>query len=706
MSGGAAASSVVSTPLAYKFDAKRVIAIPSVKPPAHSAALSSSLSSETAAVVGAIAQPAAISGWGDIFKRTPGEWKCETCTCPNPKEAAKCLSCETAKACGAAVNGVSVTDVGSRPVVKTSVSVIGPGGFSFGGAQSSSTGLTETGPKSLVVTGDGATPAKAKRDRDDGSDNLNAGIGVGGFLFRAAASSSHTPSSISRGTDFVGSEFSYNRPTATPANTPAKLKVTNETSNKSAVSLEGSGAALAASESESKASSLVGFSLGESASAPVPSTKISTSVGFSFGASVLGDKKKEDPVTAGGSTTGGFSFGAREVGEKKVNGASEPGFSFSVPPPAVIETTAAQEPLWKKTIFSFGAAAGSTSSLPISEGNGVEASKTSAFSFGEGGSKSSASMTVPKEQNAVSSNMPLLAFGNTSSLPKPTGAVQALAFGESKTTAEPKPSDKPGFAFGGQTAGPSTPAAPFAFGGGSTLAPAAEKKNEATITTSNTGFTFGATPAPSSKPNNGTIAKSPATFSFETSTPHAPSTSGGAKFSYETGATTLFTPAPSANPPPSSASGFMFGAGATPAAFGSTPSEFGNSSKPTVATPAPATTTTTFAFGAGLTPAAPSAGFGTTPSFGFRSNPQPSAPPLPGIAGTFGSFGNSVSAPNPTLGFMGGNPPFATAPSFMGAATTPSTSTGGGFSIGTGGTAKKTPGGRRIVKAKRPPSAR
>jgi hypothetical protein len=82
---------------------------------------------------------------------------------------------------------------------------------------------------------------------------------------------------------------------------------------------------------------------------------------------------------------------------------------------------------------------------------------------------------------------------------------------------------------------------------------------------------------------------------------------------------------------------------------------------------------------------------------------------VPSIPGTFGFGGNPVATPNPTSGFAGGNPSFAATPSFTGAAATPSTLGGGGggaFSIGTGGTAKKTPGGRRIIKARRPPGAR
>ena len=49
-------------------------------------------------------------------------------------------------------------------------------------------------------------------------------------------------------------------------------------------------------------------------------------------------------------------------------------------------------------------------------------------------------------------------------------------------------------------------------------------------------------------------------------------------------------PAPPVDPRPSSFNGIMFVRGATVAATGSTPTESGNSSQPTVATSAPATT--------------------------------------------------------------------------------------------------------------------
>jgi len=35
------------------------------------------------------------SGWGNMFALKLGEWNCSICTSKNPKEAAKCMACET-----------------------------------------------------------------------------------------------------------------------------------------------------------------------------------------------------------------------------------------------------------------------------------------------------------------------------------------------------------------------------------------------------------------------------------------------------------------------------------------------------------------------------------------------------------------------------------------------------------------------------------
>jgi hypothetical protein len=188
-----------------------------------------------------------------------------------------------------------MTDAGSDSVKKASAGVIGAGGFTFGGPPSSSTGLT-AGSKPFMDARAGATPAKAKRVRDDGNDTKETSIGAGGFLFGPAAAPA--ASSLSSGNAFVGGGLTFSGPTTTPANTPAKPKATDETSSKPAVPS-------------------TGFNFGVAAAALAPDTKPSSLVGLRFGASASGDEKKEDPVTTTASSTEGFSIGAREVGEKK-----------------------------------------------------------------------------------------------------------------------------------------------------------------------------------------------------------------------------------------------------------------------------------------------------------------------------------------------------------------------------------------------------
>jgi hypothetical protein len=93
---------------------------------------------------------------------------------------------------------------------------------------------------------------------------------------------------------------------------------------------------------------------------------------------------------------------------------------------------------------------------------------------------------------------------------------------------------------------------------------------------------FKTMPAPASKPFNGSDAMTlAAPFVFGLSAIQAtPPTSGGAAFSFGTGAPSLFMhylAALLANPPPSFATSFAFGAGSTAAAFGAlAPAAFGS----------------------------------------------------------------------------------------------------------------------------------
>jgi len=689
MPGGAAASSKVDTPMAYKFG-KSPESAASKTPKSPGTALKSS--PKVAAPVAAAAPAPAAGGWGNIFKSKPGEWKCDTCSTKNPPEAkTKCVSCEAPKAgagggsdsaaasgssgASGAGNGEKASigaggfSFGGTPSAAAPASGggdtkagIGAGGFSFGGATSSSADPSSSSGGGIgsggfsLGGGATATPAKEKRGRGEASatgGDGKAGIGAGGFSLGGAA-----PSSSS------GGAFSFGGSTATPANTPAKSKRGRDEDASQAAAPSGGG-----------------FNFGASA-APASTAKATSSAGFTFGGGATSsDEKKEEPASNATASTGAFSFGATE---NKGGGASIPGFAFGAPPSS--GNTAATTPATEKT-----------------DGASEPSSKKPMFSFGKG----TPSLSMPAGNGAT---------------PAPAGSL--FAFGGGTTPAKPADS------------APTPAAAAPLFGAPSFQAPApaptVNMNGTGGAPTSQPAFSFGGTPA-ASKPTDGASMTPAASFGFGASASQAPPASGGSAFAFGVaGGATSSTPAP-AQPPATSGSGFGFGAGSsTPAApstgFGATPGPaaggfgFGNASQPAAA-PAPTTPGTTFGFGGSSTPAAPSTGFGATPApatggFGFGNASQPAAAQTPGT--TFG-FGGGAAAPNPTPGFapaatptpapgFGGNAAFGTTPSAMGGAPPSAGGGGGAFSIGTGGPKRtpggKTPGGRRILKARRPPANR
>ena len=58
------------------------------------------------------------TGFGDMFKKPPGQWKCDACYVFNAKEATSCVSCETPKPGGASA-------VRSRMVLSVSLGRMG-----------------------------------------------------------------------------------------------------------------------------------------------------------------------------------------------------------------------------------------------------------------------------------------------------------------------------------------------------------------------------------------------------------------------------------------------------------------------------------------------------------------------------------------------------------------------------------------------------
>eukprot|EP00581_Thalassiosira_minuscula_P008452 CAMPEP_0183707980 /NCGR_PEP_ID=MMETSP0737-20130205/4383_1 /TAXON_ID=385413 /ORGANISM="Thalassiosira miniscula, Strain CCMP1093" /LENGTH=1413 /DNA_ID=CAMNT_0025935751 /DNA_START=74 /DNA_END=4315 /DNA_ORIENTATION=- len=716
MPGGAAASSKVDTPMAFKFGKD---ALGSDKTPKSPSSLKKDKPTPAATNASPAPAPAA-SGWGNLFKSKPGEWKCDVCMTKNPKEAGKCLACEAPKA-GSEDNGAAASSSSSGSGANgEKKGSIGTGGFSFGGATSSSTapapaaspsgGGASIGSGGFSFGGAATTPAKSKRTRDDGNGvgggKDKATIGAGGFTFGGASPSASAPSASGGGASSFGSGgFSFGAggsgTTSTPANTPAKPKRgrDDDASSKSPTAPSGGG-----------------FTFG-AAAAPAPATKANSSAGFTFGASASasGDEKKEDSVSAAtvtaAASTSGFSFGATE--KKKGGGASIPGFSFGAPPPAATPASAkkdessAAEPSSKKAMFTFGKG---TPSLPVPAGNGANTPApvgASSFSFG---SSTPAAPTAGKNDGAsASSSKSLFPFGGGTTPAKPAESAPTPA------AAAPM--------FGAPTFQAPAPAATTDNTMNGAPAPSASSGNPA--------FAFGSAPAAAPKPAE--AAPTPAaSFGFGAS---APATSGSTfQFGAAAGATST---TPATAKPPASGPGFAFGAAAgvsTPAApssgFGATPApaaggfSFGSASQPPAA--AAPTTPGTFAFGGSPTPA-PTTGFGATPApaaggFGFgNASTQPAAPaaPTPGAAFAFGS--SAAAAPNPTPGFapaatptptpgFGGNAGFGATPSAMGGATPGAAAGGGAFSIGTGGP-KRTPGGkapgtRRILKARRPPGTR
>ncbi|KAL3762496.1 hypothetical protein ACHAWU_008199 [Discostella pseudostelligera] len=740
MSGGAAASSVVNTPMAYKFGDKKSTPSPSL--PATSIDPPAATSSTTPSAGASTAPPTSTtkyspSGWGDCFKSVPVGWNCDVCFSPNPKEQSVCLSCTAPKKSGSDGGTGSSTTTTSTPSTNAGAGAIGPGGFSFGGkssslAASSSLSGVATGPNPYTPNANstsqpipsfsggldlfklkpgewkcGACSCKnsasdsecgvcgTPRDNDVGIQKIDGGIagdaavndkkasiGAGGFSFGGATLPSSGGGAISSG------GFSFGAAAATStATTPAKPKRSRvDTSD---------------DDAHSRAP-VVGFSFGAGApsSATTTTKAAASSIGFSFGATSSGDEKKEDPVTATtASSGGGFSFGAGSVAEKHDTPAS------STPAP--------------KVAFSFGLTPQSKSLATGTNGNKDEASEPSSkkamFSFGKGSDSGSTeerrvsfpSVTVAKEDPAPSTK-PAFSFGNTSAPTKPTDVAPAI-LPAPDTNIGSKPSTTAAFSFGAKaTDSTSAPAPLFSFG-----APAstAEKKNDTPAISSQRSFPFGATPSVSSEPSTQNSAITPvAPFTFGSNASTVPST-GGASLSFGSGppTTTSSTPAPSATSLPTSTAGSMFGAGSNPSAFGSMPSGFGSASQPAAPAPMPTTPGTTFSFGMGSTSTPATGGFGTTPNFGFGSVPPQPTAPTP-TTGAFGMNANPM-APYPTPGFAGSQ---SFGANVMGGFTPQPTSGDGGgvgsFSIGSGARSTGQGAGRgagrgtvrRIIKAKRP----
>jgi hypothetical protein len=559
MSGGAAASSIISTPLAYKYnDARSAIATSSIKPPVvpPSSVSRSAMGAPASAVTPVAPPPAATMGFGNLFALKPGEWKCNNCTTKNPKEATqKCLSCEAPKpGADSHVDNLDTTKTSTKP----SLGAIGNGGFSFGGPPLSTMTRPSTDSKVSVSFGVDATPAKAKVNNEENKKETPASIGAGGFSFGVATSTAPATSSISNGNASSASGgFSFGVPTSTPANTPAKPKASGEST-----------------------------------------IKAPSSIRFQFG--TYTEEKKVDSVSTNtASSTNGFSFGASDKG----------GVSF--PPPLAnaadkrVEGNVSEPASKKRTTFAFGTAGGSEASSLVPQENsavtpstsGVTSSNSLGFAFG-----------APQPASVSTTPVPPFTFG-AAPTPAPETATKNVTHASTSKSlfnfgvATPAPASNPG------GASATTPATPFAFGSSASHTPSI----------SGAAFSFGTgpasssfTPAPTAPPAN----PQPSGFAFAAgSTPAFGSMPGGFGNSSQ--------PAAAAPAPTTMAAPYAFGAGVTPAApstggFGGAATSFGFNS-----TPALTNTPGTFGFGGtpvatpipgqGFAAGAPS--FNSTPSF-------------------------------------------------------------------------------------------
>jgi hypothetical protein len=459
---------------------------------------------------------------------------------------------------------------------------------------------------------------------------------------------------------------------------------------------------------------------------------------FSFGSipSKKSDKEKKNGASESNASVGGFSFGAPST-NASTDGSSE-GFQFGTTTTDSVKTESKETPA--SGGFSFGSAA-STNASATEDKNKV----SGGFSFGVSSSSANDEGESKKKRKSSSDNK--ISFGS----------IPSAATTEAKPNPEVvKPKTEGGFSFGTQTTASNSTnnGSTFKFGAIN------NEKKEASEPTFNAtpkpAFSFGST---SSKTNATPVpAAQPSSFGSKA----GPATTGSSTFNFGAGANSATnvpkaappafgansTPAPPAPPAPPASNTFSFGAGSAsqeapkpnPPAF-----SFGNASSTGIsapvqsfgsAAPAPAAVGNTPAFSFGATNSAapaPSAGgfsFGgasSTPapqfgapattqapgpmSFGAAPNPgttfgQPAAAPAPAF-----SFGGSAPPTNPvpfnSFGSSGGMAPAPPAAPSFGAPVNPAPMPGGGFSIGAGERKSSSKrGGRRIVRARRPPSNR
>ncbi len=642
MPGGGAASSKVDTPLAFDYSKKSEV--PQSSSPAVTKTPSKKVAPVAADTNASETTTATTSqGWGNLFASQKKQWKCNVCTSQNPLDETACLSCEAPR--DGTASKSSPTPGGDKNGSDKKANA-GTGGLKFGA------------PSSTATASAGS-------------------IGAGGFSFGIASSSTAststpaikfgvTPSKakeqVEKDDSKISASSGFSFGSATPSKTKPSSGGFNFGGNTSAAPPSKTDSNVGGSDGKkgeaSKGSAGFSFGAPSASSSSTPSSKTNATFGFSLNsASSGGDENKGDTAN-----TGAFKFGASTSDPKPKRGRGED------------EENGKQGGGKKKASVGAGFSFGS---------NATESKSTPTTSFGFG--------TATKKEDAPAAPAATFAFGSTPSGKKTDNAASSFAFGSAATDVKKKsdtaPAGASGFSFGQSSASSGAPSIN------------AEKKEPS--------FKFGQATSATEKKDNSVATPAPA-FAFGAAAPTAAAKEPAPTAAFQFGSQAPAAAPPVAAAPPPAASlfgGSGFGmtqsAAPQPAAPVQAPAPafgFGAASQ----TPAPAPA---FGFGASAQPAAPA----TNPGFAFGSNPTaaPAPPPAfgmppaaPPVAAHVQAFGlQSAPTPAPTPGFGGGG--------FGGTQAPPAMNSGaasGGFNIGTGGGAKKTPG-RRIVRARRPPGS-
>jgi len=653
-------------------------------------------------------------GWGDLQARLqkPGSWKCDGCLSTNIDAALlKCPSCESPKPGSASSAPPSVspaptsatafatTPVPAAALTKTSMPTFGMGsitsqGFNFGGGGSGVAAGGGAAAEPKTTEGEGV---KDSESGDKAKGRIAAGPTFEGEKGGGAGEGGMTTSQM--GTKCGGFTFDA-APTSTEKKHQEKQKEKDGGESKEEDTDQAASASVISPFVFGASTSNV--VAGKEKEAAVPAPKLPS---FTFGGLPSSSTAAVDSSANGGDkdtakttsttpapSTPSFTFG----GTGTAGGAA----TFTAPSFGTFEAPTAQTAPVMSKLFPTAASSASSESVPTS----------GPVAFPP------VSLAPSKPSSAGSTGGSL--FANVPSILSPLSGTSAVA---------DQPTSVIGFGSATSTSTapevlkstPSLPAFP-------TSLPAS---SSGSITGTGAGlpsFTFGAAPAPAATAPGGLSS-----FSFSSGGTTAtqslkPSGSGGGLGSVPSpgGGSMDMSASPRLSPAPTPA--------ASASAFSSAPPSFqfgshGGSAKPPLfgATPTPAAPASGFGagvgIGAGSMGAAPPSGLTSTaptfgaaspaPMFGASATSTPAAAfGQPAAAPAGGMFGGPPSAPG---GMAGGFGASSEAPSFggfgasaagvggisgFGALPAPG---GDAFSLGAS-SSQQQPGGRKIIKARRP----